>query len=95
LGLYETLIEELEDPDRDIFEWIYENVKEKYTRTKIQIILDAHDLRNNILKNEFHEKIKALDFRIQKFLKIEYVNNKEIWRSFSDDVIDWGKVKKS
>lgn len=95
LSLYETLIEELENPDRDIFEWIYENANEKYTRTKIQLILDSDDLKDNMLKNEFLEKIKALDRRIQKFLKIEYVNDKEIWKSFSDDVIDWEKVKKA
>lgn len=93
LSRYEILIEELEDTEKDIFEWIYENTSDKYTRAKIQLVLDSGDLKNNVLKNEFQEKINGLDTRMKRFLKDEYT--KRNWKEiFSDEVIDWKKVKK-
>ncbi len=71
IDLYTKLVEELENAkNKDILEWIYEDVNEEYTRTKIQTVIESDKLIENLLLDEFCKKINILDQRMGKFLKL-------------------------
>ena len=91
LERYEILISELES--NLYFEWIYENTGEEPTITKIHNLLSNELFKNNILRNEFHQKIGDLDTRMKKFLIASSLNDENWWVDFKEDKIDWEKVK--
>jgi hypothetical protein len=88
---YHTLISELETKTQ--LEWIFENMEDEFTITKIHNLLNHDLLKDNILKNEFGQKIHELDIRIKKFLIPSISNNENWWVEFKEDKIDWTKVE--
>ena len=77
---YQTLINELET--KNYLEWIYENMEDEFTITKIHKLLGQESLKDNILKNEFKEKTNALDSRMKRFLIPSIVNDENWWIDF-------------
>ncbi|MGZ8522792.1 MAG: hypothetical protein ACXWV1_00115 [Chitinophagaceae bacterium] len=88
---YEILITELETNNQ--LEWIYENMQDEFTIVKIHQLINHERLKDNILKNEFKEKIRELDARMKKFLIPSISNNENWWVEFKEDKIDWAKVE--
>ena len=84
---YQSLINELET--KKYLEWIYENMEEEPMIIKIHKLINHDSLKNNILKNEFKEKIDELDIRMKKFLIPSISNNENWWIEFNEDKIDW------
>ncbi len=84
---YENLIAELET--NNYLEWIYENMEDEFTITKIHNLVDHALLKDNILKNEFKEKILELDIRMKTFLIPSLLNNENWWVDFNFDKIVW------
>ena len=87
---YRTLVNELET--KDCLEWIYETMEDEFTITKIHKLLNHELLKQNILRNEFMEKIHELDIRIRNFLIPSVSNDENWWLDFKNDKIDWSKV---
>ena len=88
---YEILITELETKNQ--LEWIYENMQDEFTIVKIHQLINHELLEDNMVKNEFKEKIRELDIRMKKFLIPSISSNENWWVEFKEDKIDWRKVK--
>jgi hypothetical protein len=88
---YEMLIAELETKNQ--LEWIYENMQDEFTIVKAHKLINHELLKDNILKNEFKEKIRELDVRMKKFLSPSISNNENWWIEFKEDKIDWSKIE--
>ncbi len=89
---YEVLIIELET--KIYREWIYENMEDQFTITKIHTLLNHELLKDNILKNQFQQEIDVLDIRMKKFLIPSLSDKENWWEGFKEDKIDWIKAKK-
>ena len=88
---YEILVTELET--KESLEWLYENMEDEFTITKIHKLINHELLKDNILKNELKEKVHELDTRMKKFLIPSISNNENWWEDFKEDKIDWSKVE--
>ena len=82
LSQYEILIAELNDiEEKDYLEWQYEFDYDLWTRQKIQNVIDHKPISENILLNQFKEKINRLDSELKKHI-------------LNSDQIDWWKNPK-
>ena len=81
---YQILIDELEI--NEYLEWIYENTEDEFTITKVHKLLNQESLKDNILKDEFEEKIKELDSRMKRFLIPSIANDENWWIEFKEDI---------
>ncbi|MBU2928838.1 hypothetical protein [Winogradskyella psychrotolerans] len=83
LSQYEILIAELNDiEEEDYLEWQYEFDYDLWTRQKIQNVIDHKPISENILLNQFKEKINELDSELKKHIlnsdQIDWWNNPKI-----------------
>ncbi len=83
LSQYEILIAELNDiEEEDYLEWQYEFDFDLWTRKKIQNVIDHKPISENILLNEFKEKINEMDSELKKHIlnsdQIDWWNNPKI-----------------
>lgn len=69
LSRYETLSEELKDVNQDFYlEWRYEIDYDLITRHKIEKVINHRQISENILLQEFKQKIESLDLEIKKHI---------------------------
>ena len=86
---YKILINELET--NNLLEWIYEDLQNEYTVTKIHKLMNLDLLKGNILKNNFEREVNLLNIRFVSFLEEIYKNTDSWWVDFNKEKIKWGR----